>query len=365
MTNQSVEPESRHWPAAWAWMCFFSLALIWGSVTLISSSSALEGGSLKDWGSGEKVKKINNLLHLPFQSAINTWNASIRYRLLGDLGPQVTLGCPDWLFFTAGLSPQRAAENFLQHRMNLIKHWSAQLKQSNIELLVVTVPDKSRIEANHLCGVRPAESTKASLYQWHERMLQEHIATVDLETAFNQSTVPKYFRTDVHLNMHGAALAAQAVGQAAMLHLGEKGSQQFKVIESGETIARMGDLIVLAGLEHASPKWRPPLDQVVSEDIQVIRTAGLLDDSPVVEVLVAGSSNSLRSHFAERLGMSIGREVWNLSLDGSNFSGSIQAAFKNRKQWPASIKLVILEFSESSLTLPLTQYEESILMRMQ
>lgn len=320
---------------------------------------------MQAWSTGEKVKQINNLLHLPYQSAINTWNASIRYRLLGDLGSQVTLGCPDWLFFTAGLSPQRAAQNIIQHRLSLIRQWSGQLKQSNIELLVVTVPDKSRIEANHLCGVRPAESTRDRLSQWHERLLQEHIATVDLESTLSQSTVPSYFRTDVHLNAQGAALAAQAVGQAALRQLGDKGLQQFKVHTTGEQIARMGDLIVLAGLEHALPDWRPQLDQVIQEDIQVVRVAGLLDDSPAVEVLVAGSSNSLRSQFAERLGMSIGREVWNLSLDGSNFSGSMQAAFKNRKNWPASIKLVILEFSESSLTLPLTQYEESILMRMQ
>ncbi len=365
MTRPTVDPESRHWPTAWVWVCFFSLALVWGTVTLVQSRAAFEGGSIQAWGTGEKVKQINNLLHLPYQSAINTWNASIRYRLLGDLGPQVTLGCPDWLFMTTSLSPQSAAENLILHRLKLIQFWSDQLKQANIQLLVVTVPDKSRIEAKHLCGVNRARSTVGRLAQWNHTLVQEHVQTVDLESVLSQSSVPAYFRTDVHLNAVGAALAAHAVGQAALTTLGGKGQQKFNVIQSDEWVPRMGDLVVLAGLEHAWPAWRPVPDFVQKEEIQVVRATGLLDETPAVEVLVAGSSNSLRSHFAERLGITIGREVWNLSMDGSNFSGSIQAAFNQRAQWPASIKLVILEFSESALALPLTQYEESILMRMQ
>ncbi|WZB66128.1 hypothetical protein WJ971_28230 [Achromobacter xylosoxidans] len=42
---------------------------------------------------------LNQSLRLPAQGAVNTWNAAIRYRLLGDLGEQVAMGCPQWLFY--------------------------------------------------------------------------------------------------------------------------------------------------------------------------------------------------------------------------------------------------------------------------
>ena len=123
----------------------------------------------------------------------------------------------------------------------------------------------------------------------------------------------------------------------------------------------MGDLIVLAGLEHARMGWRPELERVAPQQIEPLRSGGLLDEAPPVEVLLAGSSNGRRSHFAERLGMGLGREIWNLSLDGGQFSGALLLALKQREQWPKSLKLVVWEFSEMALSLPLTDDERSVL----
>jgi alginate O-acetyltransferase complex protein AlgJ len=123
----------------------------------------------------------------------------------------------------------------------------------------------------------------------------------------------------------------------------------------------MGDLIVLAGLEHAPPAWRPALDREPQQSIAPLRSGGLLDDSAPVEVLLLGSSNGRRSLFAERLGNALGREVWNQSLDGGQFSGALLAAWPQRGQWPPSLKLVIWEFSEMALSLPLTDGEQAAL----
>ena len=57
------------------------------------------------WLDGSAGGALNRALRLPAQDTLNTWNASLRYRLLGDLGDQVAMGCPGWLFYRDGLRP--------------------------------------------------------------------------------------------------------------------------------------------------------------------------------------------------------------------------------------------------------------------
>lgn len=51
-------------------------------------------------------------------------------------------------------------------------------------------------------------------------------------------------------------------------------------------------------------------------------------------------------------------------MDGGQFSGALVSAFRQRAQWPKSLKLVIWEFSENALSLPLTDDEKALLRRL-
>ena len=186
---------------------------------------------------------------------------------------------------------------------------------------------------------------------------------VDLRDALLAAPAPRFFRTDVHMNAQGAQAAATRVAEAALPLLNGPGTQAFKTEPASAPQPRMGDLIVLAGLENAPSGWRPALEEVSDAKIDQVRSGGLLDEPPPVEVLLAGSSNGRRSQFAERLGMGLSREVWNMSLDGGQVSGALTMALGQRAQWPASLKLVIWEFSENALSLPLTADEQALLAR--
>ena len=48
-------------------------------------------------------------------------------------------------------------------------------------------------------------------------------------------------------------------------------------------------------------------------------------------------------------------------MDGGQFSGAMVSALKRRASWPASLRLVIWEFSENTLSLPLTDDEKAAL----
>ena len=229
-------------------------------------------------------------------------------------------------------------------RVRLMRHWADQLRQRQVQLLVVAVPDKSRIEADRFCGLPASQPMRRVLDDWQRALQAQGVPFVDLRPALSGAAEPMFFRTDVHMNAQGAQAAARRVADAALPLLGGVGQQAFRVDAPGAPAPRMGDLIVLAGLEHARMGWRPELERVAPQQIEPLRSGGLLDEAPPVEVLLAGSSNGRRSHFAERLGMGLGREIWNLSLDGGQFSGALLLALKQREQWPKSLKLVVWEF---------------------
>lgn len=355
-------PAHAHVPTTVAVLLLLVVGLVSGGWMLWRAELPAAALAPARWADGEAGRAINAALKLPVQAQADTVSAALRYRLFGDTGAQVALGCPDWLFYRDGLRPPPGAgEAVFGQRVRLMQHWSAQLKAQGVQVLVVVVPDKSRIEQAHTCDLRHSAAMRARLGQWQQALAAAGVASTDLLPVLRDQPAPMFFRTDVHMNRLGAQRAADAVAASALPLLGGRGTQDFEVGPLGAPKPRMGDLIILAGLEHAPPAWRPALDREPEQVIAPLRSGGLLDDTPPVEVLLLGSSNGRRSLFAERLGDALGREVWNQSLDGGQFSGALLATWPQRTQWPPSLKLVVWEFSEMALSLPLTDGEQATL----
>jgi alginate O-acetyltransferase complex protein AlgJ len=142
------------------------------------------------------------------------------------------------------------------------------------------------------------------------------------------------------------------VGKAVLPLMGGLGRTRFTT-GRGPREDRVGDLLVLAGLDEVPNGWRPAPDSVTPETIRAQHRGGLLDDGPVTEIVLAGSSFSRRSGFAERLGEQLGREVWNVSLDDGQFDRALQAIWSQRAAWPTTVRAVIWELSEDALSAPL------------
>lgn len=354
-------PQPSHRATAAVVAALLAVGLASGAWMLATAKVTAEQMALPAWLDGRAGHALNEALHLPIQGELDTMSSAVRYRLLGDLGSQVAMGCPDWLFYRDGLRPQPGVKGAYEARVRLMQYWTGRLRQHGVQVLVVPVPDKSRVQADNLCGLSWSSAMRERLDDWQQALQKANVPYVDLRPTLAAGKEPRFFHTDVHMNAVGAQAAADVVAQAALPLLGGRGAQAFTVGAPGKPEPRMGDLIVLAGLEHAPPAWRPPLDQEPVQTITPVRSGGLLDETPAVEVLLAGSSNGRRSLFAERLGNQLGREVWNLSLDGGQYSGALLAAFKQEAKWPKTLKLVIWEFSEMALSLPLTEDERAVL----
>ena len=337
-------------------------ALAWGLVGVGRALPTVRALPAAFWLDGRASRVLEKMQELPANSTLHSLNAGVQYRLFGELGPQVSEGCPGWLFYGDGLSLAAGVDpDFVfAQRLRLMRYYTARLRQLGVPLLVVTVPDKSRIETGGLCGLRQAPVLAAQLARWQTALQQQGVPYVALQSALDAAR-PAYFRTDVHWNQHGALAAAQAVAQVARPMLGGAGPQQYLREVGSAVLPRMGDLIVLAGLEHAPRALRPALDLEQPETIRAVHGGTLLDEPAPPEILLAGSSNSRRSNFEQQLGALLGREMWNRSLDGGNFSDALRAALDDHAAWPHGLKLVVWEMSEMSLSLPLSPAEQAYL----
>ncbi len=316
------------------------------------------------WLSGAAGRALGRTLTLPRRERLDTAAAALRYRLLGDLGAQVAEGCPGWLFYRDGLRAGAAAPAAFRQRLALMHTVAQALRADGIELLVLTVPDKARVERHALCGLRQADDMQQRWWRWQAGLAAEGVGVAGLEATLAAAS-PAFFRTDVHWNRPGAAAAATLLAAAARPLLpaatGSAATPPFTRRAGAAPQERVGDLLLLAGLSGAAARWRPPADREAPETLSANGAGGLLDEPAPPTVMLLGSSYSRRSNFAEALGMALGGAVWNRSVDGGQFAGALHAALAERARWPASIRLVVWELPELALSLPPGEAELALL----
>lgn len=348
-----------------AWLVALLLGL--GCVGALTSLGirARDGASFDahGWRDGTLGRSLDRAIDVPYAATFHRWQAAARYRLFGDLGHQVREGCPGWLFFADGLrapvqpghDPAERADGgdaLTDARIATLQGYATALRGMGIQLVVVTVPDKARVQSDMLCGLQQDARMTQRLNVWDRALGANGVTHVELLPAL-QAARPAFFRTDVHWNGQGAQAAAQVVGATVLplLGNGKPGDTKF-THTTAQAESRVGDLLTLANLDKVSDAWRPAPDVVAAETLQAQRSGGLLDDGPAADVLLAGSSFSRRSAFAERLGEQLGREVWNVSLDDGQFDRALQAIWRERASWPKSVRVVIWEMSEDALSMP-------------
>ncbi|RKF36567.1 alginate O-acetyltransferase AlgX-related protein [Paraburkholderia fungorum] len=350
-----------HRRIAWLIALLLGFGCAGAVASLVMQSRNGASFDLHGWRDGSLGHSLDRAIDVPYARSLHRWQAAARYRLFGDLGHEVREGCPGWLFYADGLrAPVQAGHDPVERadggdaltdaRIATLHRYADALRGAGIQLVVVTVPDKARAESEALCGLRQDARMTQRLNVWNRALSASKVAHVELLPAL-QAARPAFFRTDVHWNAQGAQAAAQVVGAAVLPLLGKPGETKF-THAIAQAAPRVGDLLTLANLNDVPNAWRPAPDIVAEETLQAQRSGGLLDDGPAADVLLAGSSFSRRSAFAERLGEQLGREVWNVSLDDGQFDRALQAVWQARATWPKSVRVVIWEMSEDALSMP-------------
>lgn len=296
---------------------------------------------------------------IPIAEQAARFERAASWLLIADTGSRVRQGCPGWLFLASEFKLQAHASRNAQARVDKVLELREQLQVRGVELLVMVVPDKSRIAASQLCGLSRSTQLAERQHDWLARLQAKGVAVLDLLPALQPLGSDAFLRTDTHWNETGANAAAVALAaRIEAMGIAATPVQHFDSSVS-EPEVRPGDLVHLAGLDWLPLSLQPPAEQVRQSSFtaQVDASAAvaeddLFGDSQLPNVAVIGTSFSRNSNFIGFLQRALSASVGNFALDGGEFSGAAKAYFKSPAFLQTPPKLIVWEIPERDLQAP-------------
>ncbi|HYM71651.1 MAG TPA: hypothetical protein VET89_01630 [Stellaceae bacterium] len=347
-----------------ALMAILAIGLACSLYTLVARRDELPAKDIS-WSAltnGDATSAVAHLLQKanPLESPLVTADRVAAWLTVGDLGARVRRGCDNWLFLTDELMlhPDRAA-NALR-RVKMVEQVAAFLKSRHIRLVVVPVPDKSRVAAAHLCGVDRPGAIAGRLADFTAQLRGAGIDTIDVLRPISAAMGERYYRTDTHWNEKGARAAADAV--AAFLRQAQIAPTQkaeFRVTSEAPR-ERVGDLIRLAGLDEVRWPLRPRGDREAATVIEQSAAAnvGLLDETPAPELAVIGTSFSRRANFVPFLSLALAAPVENAAQDGGGVTNAAMAYFAKAEFAKTPPRTIVWEIPERMIEEPVAAADE-------
>jgi alginate O-acetyltransferase complex protein AlgJ len=314
--------------------------------------------------SGESTHLFIRLLNQNFVlgSEFSHIEHGIQWNLTGDLGAKVRAGCDDWLFYSEELEVHSARADAAAFRSNLAAQIKHSLNAQGINLLLVVVPDKTRIEAEHLCGLNRSELFKPRITNFIKLLSNEKIEAEDLTVNLAALPGERYYRTDTHWNEKGSNSAAMAIAdKLSVLHWTD--GTPNKILLSKQLVERPGDLIHLAGLDNLPSYLRPKNEWAPKTAVAPIevKSNDLFGDAGLPTITLIGSSYSRNSNFSGFLEQHLGLAVANLAKDGGDFAGAAKEYFGSATFHDNPPKLVIWEIPERVIEMPIKPDERALL----
>lgn len=310
---------------------------------------------------GAATKQFTRLLnqHFVLSPTFSSIERGLLWNVTGDWGSGVRGGCDDWLFLAEELEVHPDREKSAAFRSQLAERLHAHLAARGIQLLMVVVPDKTRIESAHLCDLRRPDRFAQRVVNWTGGLKDKGIATLDLTATLTQASGEHYYRTDTHWNEIGANVAAQAVAaRLTQLHWAAQ-NQGGAVTLNPVRSPRSGDLIHLAGIDGLPAFLRPNPEQAQVTNVAPIAVASddLFGDAGLPSIALVGTSYSRNSNFVPFLEHHLGEPVANLAKDGGAFAGATISYFSGATFRNNPPKVVVWEIPERMLESPVTDAE--------
>ena len=313
---------------------------------------------------GEATRQFSAQLneHFLLSKPFAKLERGITYAIAGDTGASVRRGCPDWLFLSDELTPYEHAADNARARSELIGKVAQQLQSQGIKLVVAVVPDKSRIEQNHLCGLHRPASFATRHTDWVQQLQAQQIEVLDVSPVLAGMAEERYYRSDSHWNERGADAVAKALAaRLQALNLVEKPKNPIdaRAIQSASA-ERSGDLMRVSNLEGL-PAWLRPATEVtqVSKVAPVtVASDDLFGDAGLPTVALVGTSFSRTANFVPFLSQHLAQPVANLAKDGGDFDGAAFSYLNSEEFKKQPPKVLVWEVPERMLQKTLGKSEQ-------
>ncbi|WP_439597485.1 alginate O-acetyltransferase AlgX-related protein [Falsiroseomonas sp.] len=304
---------------------------------------------------GRTAAAVNQVMaqDLPVDGLLRAAGGVLRWKIFGSGGPTVAPGCGDWLFLTEELRPWGAeGQAAMARRAELLARVARLLAARDIALQVVLVPDKARAAAPMRCGA-PYSAESEARGPGFVRLLAGQVPLLDLTPVLGPEGPSLFYRTDTHWNQDGARRAAEAI--VATLPAGLARDTAFRTSRAAEETALVGDLLRLMSLDQVPDALRPRPDRqhVETTEPAEAEESSILDEAPVPEVVLIGSSFSRNANFDGALQQALSAPVGNLSRAGGGFAGAARDFFGSPAWRETPPRVLVWEVPERVLNQPL------------
>lgn len=357
------------------------LTMLAGGISVIWSVSTSRSDRLTSrWTfdsivSGQSALALSaELLSTPFPSALADAQRAANWLVTGSLGSRVRRGCGAWLFLEDELTVHSNRLSNARQRMDAVVKVRDLLQQHGVQLIITTVPDKTRIQHHELCKVYRPASANERLTQWETGLRQRgiHVASLikPLEVLSSSGGEQPFLKADTHWSQAGAQATAEAI-----LGIIDKNNivltpKRAYALKYGALEPRTGDLVRLAGIEWLPQSLQPPTDLVRQMSIQAEQSEqmfsqskdasqDLFGDTNLPTVALLGTSFSRTSSFAPLLEMALQTPVPNFATDGGDFWGSAKQYLKSDEYRKTPPRVVIWEVPERVLQMPISKEEDA------
>jgi alginate O-acetyltransferase complex protein AlgJ len=322
------------------------------------AAARIDAALLHDAAARRELTRV--LVTTPFTDTLARWQRQVDWLVLRDLGPDVHRGEGDWLFLDEELRVYPGGEAHAAARAATAAQVSRALAARHIALLVVVVPDKSRVEAAHLGELRWPPELEARVRDWNAKLEAAGVPTLDLTPVLSNASAPAFLRTDTHWTEHGSTLAAQAV--AARLHdmHASEGDPVPSVVVSRTERTTWGDLVHLAGIDALPASLKPAPDTDVQSVVETrSESTDLFGTAALPSTVLLGTSFSRRGNFHAFLQQASRALVADYAVDGGDFSGAARSYFAGEVFAKNPPRTIVWEVPERVLTSPIGEAEKA------
>lgn len=344
------------WTTAAVLLAALGTAFVWTWPNMASVRPHL-GAQLLDDASARR-ELTRTLVSTPFTDALARWQREASWLLLRDLGPEVKRGEDNWLFLDEELRVQPDRKTNAAARASAVSDMARALAQKQIALLVVVVPDKSRIESAHLATLRRPPALDARVRDWTARLQAADVATLDLSPVLAGASPSPFLRTDTHWSEHGSSLAANAVAQRLREMQALQGDPVPSVVVSKQDREVRGDLLHLAGIDGLPASLQPAPDTDTQSVVETRNeSTDLFGAAAIPSTVLIGTSFSRRSNFLPFLQLASRALVADFAMDGGDFSGAARRYFAGEAFAKTPPRTIVWEMPERAIEAPIGEAE--------
>lgn len=282
------------------------------------------------------------------EPSVVAW-AIVEYALFKNGRPGVIVGEDDWLFTSEEFTLYKHDDANRDRNLRTALAAAKEVAARGAKLLVVMVPAKARVEADHLGRYVVPAQVAARPRAFVDGLRAAGLDVLDLEPALREARVvnPVFLRTDTHWTPEGANAAAKAIGA----HVRSSGviwvDSATVTVRPGVPTTHSGDLLRYIPLGPFQDSTGPKVDTLATPTVTVQASGGLLGDATIPATLVGTSySDDARWGFLGALQSTLGSDVLNAAAQGKGPFVSM-AAYLDDQAWDtAPPQLVIWEIPE-------------------